>query len=206
VSATNAVRLKAFLSLAESGQARERRLADERRAEEEKQHILSELARIKKKLRFNHDKFRDITFAEHSIDFREKQDRKPYLLPYIGYGAGQKWYFVRAQLHANSWYFVSRAIVLISDKERHLTPEYPSYDDNVTHEATYGGIYERIDFRGADEQVDTLAHAVAAAPAGTRIAVRLTGEYSMDGELTREEHQAWKDIMFYYDHFDPNTQ
>lgn len=203
VSSANMDRLKNFLRSAETDEARTSRLEAEKRANEEKQRILNEMARIKKTLRFDYDKFRDITFIKHPVDSQEKSSRRPYLLPYIGHTAKDKWYFVRAQLYADSWYFVDQAMVLIGQDERYSTPEYRSYDENVTRETTYGGIYECIDFRGTNADVDALARAIAAAPLGTCICIRLAGDYALEGELSKDEHQAWRDIMFYYDHLVP---
>jgi len=84
--------------------------------------------------------------------------------------------------------------------EVYETPVYDMFSDNVTHDVWYGGVYERIDFKGSDSQVNELIREVVNAPLGTQIKFRVEGEeYYREFTMTREEHQAWKDIMYFYD-------
>ena len=156
-----------------------------------------ELTRVRNTLRKSRDEFKEATFYEHYLDLEGMWGF--FLFPYIGVDNNHKWYFLRLHMYSADWLFADKIYAIVGDN-KYETPVYDMFNDNVTQEVVSGGVYERIDFKGSDFQVNELVRAVVNAPLGTRIKFRVEGKNDyFDFAMSRENHQAWKDIMYFYD-------
>jgi len=174
---------------------------------EEKAAAAAKLEKARKALWPKEDKFKNVTFIMHDLDPDNLAKGKIYLFPYIGttgiypssdYGSN-KWYFLRLQMYFDDWIFAEKVDALVGDV-KYETPVYDMFDDNVTQEVWNYGVFEKIDFKDSDSQVDELVRAVVNAPIGTNIKFRIEGkDHYREFTMTREEHQAWKDVMYFYD-------
>lgn len=210
VSQANQDSLASSLTRLETDAARTKRLEEEKRRKQEEERKRQEIERrmnsIKSQLRKDYDEFRQITFLEHKQDPNTLSREKPYFFPYIGYDQSGKWMFARARIFTEEWIFMEQVMVVIGNRT-YSTPVYPSYSDLVTHDVWTGGVFERIDFRWSDSEVEELGRAIADAPLGTTIKVRFAGSRrNFDFTLSRSQHQAWKDMIFYYDHLEVGTK
>lgn len=211
VSDSNRTKLSDGLKAFETDQERTERLRKEEEQRKREQERLKKeretsqrMQKLAKAFRRTYDEFRQITFIEHPLDPETLAFGKPYFFPYIGYNKESKWMFLRMQMYTEDWLFADSVIVLVGDKS-YSTPQYESYDRNVTHDVWSGGVFERIDFRWSDVEVQSLGRAIASAPLGTKIKVRFQGKQHKDFTLTQAEHLAWKDMIFYFDNLKPGS-
>jgi len=158
------------------------------------------LEKAKRVLRVTKDEFKETTFYNHYLDPKKNPTKgKIYLFPYIGVNQVHKWYFLRLHMYLDDWLFAEKVYAIVGNKH-YETPAYDSLNKNVTHDVWYNGIHENIDFDGDNSQVNSLVRAVVNAPLGTKIKFRIEGiDHYRDITMTREEQQAWKDVMYFYD-------
>lgn len=157
---------------------------------------------IAENMTFDWDMFRGVGF----IRYRYQPTGQTHFLPYIGYDEdGNKWMFARAFLARSNWLFMDRVYVVVGET-RYQTARYESWSDLVKqHVTTRGTVQEEIHFRWSDHEVETLGRAIAEAPLNQDIWVRFSGSNGVvDFRLSSAHKLVWEDMVFLFDHFDPN--
>jgi len=108
---------------------------------------------------------------------------------------------------ASSWVFLDRVYVKIGDI-RHSIPEEACHEisRDVDRNSVFALNRPGVDIReviGVDYEargVKSVVSAIAEAPLGTEIRIRLQGrEGGVDFTLPPSHHRAWKDMLFYFE-------
>lgn len=164
------------------------------------QLVRSEVRRIVQLCRVENDEFTNVTFIFSSRDQAGKEFR---FYPYLGKDASGSWWFLRLTLVRDDWLFANRVMVKVGDSTL-STVVKESYSDDVTTDVLSGGsVYESVTFRQSDEGSDALFKAVANYSGTSPLRVRVEGsEYYDEFSLSLADVQAWRDILFLYDHID----
>lgn len=159
------------------------------------------LARLDKNVQKSYEEFKKIYFYKHVLEDKTFEQKDISIFPYLGATETEKWFFLRLRLYSSfslGRLFAQQIRVIIDDKS-YKTPIYDTLNPNVINDIWSYGVYERIDFKDSDKEVEELVTAVINAPLGTPIKFRIYGtKYYIDYTLSKEEHLAWKDIMYYY--------
>lgn len=173
------------------------------------------MQKLRDTLVFRHDEFQGVTFVTHPKETQAHRRVESFcsarrcsvsLMPYIGYGNSSKWMFVRVFYMHTKWLFMDQIYVVV-DGQRFQSAKYRSYSDRVTRRTTGTNVWETIDFDRADKGIDDIVHAIAVAPTNASVRVRFAGDAgNLDFELGEEDLIAFKDMLFFYDNFDPRSE
>lgn len=213
VTRENQEKLVTHLRTLESDEVRTARLERERQEEQQRltheREVQQRMQALKKKLTVSTDEFSGNTTVSHPLmtDFRTLPRTAPRLLPMILYDNEHKSMIMMAMIVRNEWLFMDSITVKVGDFVV-STPKYTSLSDNVRQKVLDdGNVFETIIAPWTDPGVEVIGRAIAEAPLGTAIRVRLSGsEGNVDYTMTRAEHQAWKDMVFYYDNLKVGTE
>lgn len=160
--------------------------------------------RIKKNIIEEHDEFKKITIYVHVLEKKNIINKMFSIFPFIGKSKTEKWFILRLMLYRSfnsyrSWLFVNEIIALVNDKSYDI-PSYTLTRSFVDRGLLNNGYYERINFPCTEQKVVEFVRAIVDEPLGTKIKFRIYGSKGyIDYTLTKEEHLAWKDIMYFYD-------
>jgi len=168
-----------------------------------KQLVKSEVSRIVRLCRVENDEFRNITFIYSGRDQAGKGFR---FYPYLGKDASGSWWFLDLTLVRDDWLFANQVMVKVGDST-FSTVVKESFSDDVTTDVLSGGsVYESVTFRQADEGTEELFRAVANYSGTSPLKVRINGsEYYDEFSLSLADVQAWRDLLFLYEHLDKYT-
>jgi len=149
------------------------------------------------------DEFRNITFIYSGRDQAGKGFR---FYPYLGKDASGSWWFLDLTLVRDDWLFANQVMVKVGDST-FSTVVKESFSDDVTTDVLSGGsVYESVTFRQADEGTEELFRAVANYSGTSPLKVRINGsEYYDEFSLSLADVQAWRDLLFLYEHLDKYT-